>query len=37
VAGTWILVMTGIWWMPLVGLVLTAFGIFSWAFQPAFR
>ena len=37
VAGTWALVMTGIWWMPLLGLAFTAFGIFSWAFQPAFR
>ncbi|MGW8265699.1 MAG: cytochrome c oxidase subunit I, partial [Longimicrobiales bacterium] len=37
IAGTWALVMTGIWWMPLLGLAFTAFGIFSWAFQPAFR
>jgi hypothetical protein len=34
---TWALIMTGIWWMPLLGLVVTAIGIFSWAFQPAFR
>jgi cytochrome c oxidase subunit 1 len=34
---SWALIMTGIWWAPLVGLALTAFGIFSWAFQPAFR
>jgi cytochrome c oxidase subunit 1 len=37
VASTWILVMTGIWWMPFIGLGITAVGIFSWAFQPAFR
>jgi heme/copper-type cytochrome/quinol oxidase subunit 1 len=37
VVATWALIMTGIWWMPLVGLALTALGIFSWAFQPAFR
>jgi cytochrome c oxidase subunit 1 len=37
VALTWGLVMTGIWWAPLMGLAITAFGIFSWAFQPAFR
>jgi cytochrome c oxidase subunit 1 len=37
VAGTWALVMTGIWWAPLAGLAFTAFGIFNWAFQPAFR
>jgi cytochrome c oxidase subunit 1 len=37
VASTWALVMTGIWWVPLVGLAFTAFGIFNWAFQPAFR
>jgi hypothetical protein len=29
--------MTGIWWVPLLGLAFTAFGVFSWAFQPAFR
>jgi len=34
---TWALVMVGIWWLPLVGLGVTAFGVFSWAFQPAFR
>jgi cytochrome c oxidase subunit 1 len=37
IASTWALVMTGIWWVPLVGLAFTAFGVFSWAFQPAFR
>ncbi len=34
---TWGLVMTGIWWMPFLGLGVTAFATFSWAFQPAFR
>ncbi len=34
---TWALVMAGIWWLPLVGFAFTAFGIFRWAFQPAFR
>jgi hypothetical protein len=37
IASTWALVMTGIWWVPLLGLAFTAFGVFSWAFQPAFR
>jgi cytochrome c oxidase subunit 1 len=37
ISSTWILLMTGIWWVPLLGLAFTAFGIFSWAFQPAFR
>jgi cytochrome c oxidase subunit 1 len=34
---TWILVMTHIWWAPLIGLAVTAFCVFSWAFQPAYR
>ena len=34
---TWILVMTGVWWVPLLGLAVTAVCVFSWAFQPAFR
>ena len=34
---TWGLVMTGIWWMPFLGLGVIAFATFSWAFQPAFR
>jgi cytochrome c oxidase subunit 1 len=34
---SWALVMTGVWWAPLLGLAFTAFGVFSWAFQPAFR
>jgi cytochrome c oxidase subunit 1 len=34
---TWILLMTRIWWVPLIGLALTAVCVYSWAFQPAFR
>jgi len=34
---TWALVMTHVWWAPLAGLAVTAFGAFRWAFQPAFR
>jgi cytochrome c oxidase subunit 1 len=34
---TWILVMTRTWWVPLIGLALTAVFVYSWAFQPAFR
>jgi cytochrome c oxidase subunit 1 len=34
---TWVLVMTGVWWMPFLGLAVTAYAIFSWAFEPAFR
>jgi cytochrome c oxidase subunit 1 len=34
---TWALIMTGIWWMPFIGLGVVAFATFSWAFQPAFR
>ncbi|MGD8867598.1 MAG: cytochrome c oxidase subunit I [Gemmatimonadales bacterium] len=34
---TWILVMTGVWWVPLIGLALTATCVYGWAFQPAFR
>jgi cytochrome c oxidase subunit 1 len=30
------LAMTGIWWVPLIGLALTAFCVFHWAFEPAF-
>jgi cytochrome c oxidase subunit 1 len=37
IALTWALVMTGVWWVPLLGFGVTAFGVFSWAFQPAFR
>jgi cytochrome c oxidase subunit 1 len=34
---TWILVMTRIWWVPLIGLAVTAICVYSWAFQPEFR
>jgi cytochrome c oxidase subunit 1 len=34
---TWILVMTRVWWAPLIGLALTAVFVYSWIFQPAFR
>ena len=37
IALTWGLVMTHIWWVPLMGLAFTAFAVFRWAFQPAFR
>ena len=36
-SATWILVMTGKWWAPLIGLVITAFGVFSWAFEDPFE
>jgi len=35
-AGTWALVMTGVWWVPLLGLVFTGFGVFMWAFEDPF-
>ncbi len=34
---TWGLVMTEIWWVPLIGLGYTAFCAFNWAFEPSFR
>ena len=34
-AGTLILFMTEIWWMPLIGLVATAIATINWAFEPA--
>jgi cytochrome c oxidase subunit I len=37
VALTWTLLMTHVWWMPLLGLALVAIAVFGWAFQPAFR
>ena len=37
IAATWILMMTGVWWVPLTGLAFTAVCVFSWSFQPAFR
>ncbi|MEJ2538408.1 MAG: cytochrome c oxidase subunit I [Gemmatimonadota bacterium] len=33
---TWALVMTGVWWVPLLGLAFTAFGVYSWAFEDPF-
>ena len=36
VALTWGLVMTGIWWAPVVGLVLTAIPVYAWAFEDPF-
>jgi cytochrome c oxidase subunit I len=32
---TLILFMTHIWWMPLLGLLITAIGVINWAFEPA--
>jgi len=37
ITATWALVMTGVWWVPLIGLVATAVCVYGWAFQPAFR
>ena len=34
---TWALVMTRIWWMPLLGLAFTGVGIVMWAFEDPFR
>ncbi|MGD2070283.1 MAG: cytochrome c oxidase subunit I [Gemmatimonadota bacterium] len=34
---TWSLVMTGIWWVPLIGLALTAVTVYGWAFEDPFR
>ena len=31
---TFVLFMTGIWWMPLIGLGLTALSIINWAYEP---
>ena len=36
VTATWVLVMTGIWWVPLLGLGFTAFGTYMWAFEDPF-
>ncbi len=36
VAATWGLLLTGIWWTPLVGLVYTMFCVFNWAFEDPF-
>jgi heme/copper-type cytochrome/quinol oxidase subunit 1 len=32
---TLILFMTHIWWMPLIGVVITAIAAINWAFEPA--
>ena len=37
VALTWGLLMTKIWWVPLLGMAFTGFAVYGWAFQPAFR
>jgi hypothetical protein len=37
VALTWALVMTGIWWVPLLGFVFTVVGVYGWAFEDPFR
>ncbi len=34
---TWTLLMTHLWWAPLIGTAYTAVMVFVWAFQPAFR
>jgi cytochrome c oxidase subunit 1 len=34
---TWTLLMTHLWWAPLIGMAYTAVMVFAWAFQPAFR
>ncbi|MBR9989143.1 MAG: cytochrome c oxidase subunit I [Gemmatimonadetes bacterium] len=34
VVATFILFMTNIWWMPLVGLVWTVIGAINWAYEP---
>jgi cytochrome c oxidase subunit 1 len=36
VTATWALVMTGVWWVPLLGLGFTAFGVYMWAFEDPF-
>ena len=37
VTATWALVLTGTWWMPLIGLAATAVGVFAWAFEDPLR
>jgi hypothetical protein len=34
-AGTLILFMADIWWLPLIGAVATAIAVINWAFEPA--
>ncbi|MBW3534393.1 MAG: cytochrome c oxidase subunit I [Gemmatimonadetes bacterium] len=36
VALTWGLLMTGVWWVPLIGLAFTAFCVYGWAFEDPF-
>ena len=36
VATTWGVLLTGIWWAPLVGLAYTMFCVFNWAFEDPF-
>jgi len=36
VTATWALVMSGIWWLPLVGFSYTAFCLYMWAFEDPF-
>ncbi len=33
---TWCLVLTGIWWVPLIGLLSTFFCMYKWATEPQF-
>jgi hypothetical protein len=33
---TWGLIMTGVWWAPLVGLAAVFFSVYKWATEPAF-
>ena len=33
---TWGLVMTGIWWMPLIGVAAVFFSVYQWATEPPF-
>lgn len=35
-AATWILLMTHVWWAPLVGVAFTMVMVFFWAFEPLF-
>jgi cytochrome c oxidase subunit 1 len=34
---TWALLMTGVWWIPLIGFVLTTLGVYGWAFEDPFK
>jgi hypothetical protein len=31
---TFVLFMTNIWWMPLLGMIWTAIGVINWAYEP---